>query len=64
MRAHEERTLRNFIDTTDVGNKRWEPPFVGEDWHAICQAIYKRIGKRSGAWTSVKEKERENASMR
>ena len=22
-------------DTTNVGNKRWEPPVVDEDWHAI-----------------------------
>ena len=37
--ADEEGALRTFIDTTKVGDKRWGPPLVDEDWHAICQAI-------------------------
>ena len=36
LRAHEEEVVRSFIDTTNVGNKRWGP-LVDEDWYAICQ---------------------------
>ena len=43
LRADEEGVVCSFIDTTNVGNKRWWPPFVGEDWHAICQAIRKDV---------------------
>ena len=31
--------LRTFIDT-NVGDSRWRPPLVDEDWHAACQLIY------------------------
>ena len=30
---------KNEVDETDVGDSRWGP-FVDEDWHAICQAIF------------------------
>ena len=43
LRAEEEGALRTFTDTTDVGDSRWEPPLVDEDWHAICQATYKGV---------------------
>ena len=33
--------LRIVTDTTNEGDSRWGPPLVDEDWHAICQAIYK-----------------------
>ena len=39
----EEGGLRTFIDTTKVGDCRWGPSLVHEDWHAICQAIFKGI---------------------
>ena len=39
--GHEEGVVRSFTDTTNVANERWAPPLVGEDWHAICQAIHK-----------------------
>ena len=45
LRAHEEGVSRTFIDTSNVGDQRWEPPLVDEDCHAIRQAIYK--GERS-----------------
>ena len=36
----EEGMLRTFVDTTNVGDSRWEPPPVDEDWHAMCQAMF------------------------
>ena len=35
--------LRCFINTTNVGDSRWWPPLVDEDWHAACQAIYEGV---------------------
>ena len=32
--ADEGGALRTFIDTTNVGGNRWEPPLVDEDWDA------------------------------
>ena len=43
LRADEEEVVRSFIDATNVGNQRWEPPLVDEDFHAICQATYKGV---------------------
>ena len=43
LRAHEEGVVRSFIDTTNVGNKRWVPSLVDDDWHALCQDIHKGI---------------------
>ena len=40
LRADEEGVLRTFINTTNVGNKRWSAPLVDEDWHALCQAMF------------------------
>ena len=42
--------LRTSIDLSDVGNRRWEPPLVDEDWHAYCQAIFEGVdGPERGA---------------
>ena len=38
----DELTLRQD-DTKDVGDSGWGPPLVDEDWHAICQAIFKGV---------------------
>ena len=35
--------LRTFTDTTHVLDRRWEPPLVDEDWHAVCHAIHKGV---------------------
>ena len=35
--------LRTFIDTLNVGDNRWGPPLVDEDWLASYQAIHKGI---------------------
>ena len=35
--------LRTFIDTSNVGDKKWRPPQVDSDWHAFCQAIFQGI---------------------
>ena len=43
LRAHEEEVVRSFIDTANVGNKKWWPPLVDEDWHVICKAIHKGV---------------------
>ena len=45
LRAEEEEEgmLRTFTDTADVGDCRWSPPFVDEDWHDICQAIFQGV---------------------
>ena len=52
LRADEEGALRIFIDTTNVGDKkRWEPPLVDGDWHAICQAIFQ--GVEGSQWETV-----------
>ena len=29
--------------TANVGGNSWRPPFVDEDWRAICQAIFKGV---------------------
>ena len=34
LRAEEAGMLRTYMDTTDVGDSRWVPPLVDEDWHA------------------------------
>ena len=43
LRAEEAGMLRTFMDTTDVGDSRWVPPLVDEDWHAICQAVFQGV---------------------
>ena len=43
FREGEEGTLRSFINTACVGDSRRGPPLVDEDWHAVCQAIYKGV---------------------
>ena len=43
LRAEEEGMLRTFIDTTNVGDKRWKSPHVDENWHATCQAIFQGV---------------------
>ena len=51
LRAHEEGVLRTFIDPANVGNKRWGPPLVDEDWHAFCLAISE--GVEGPEWEAV-----------
>ena len=52
LRADGEGALRTFIDTTNVGDKkRWEPPLVDEDWHAVCQAIFQ--GVEGSQWETM-----------
>ena len=48
LRRGEEGTLRIFIDTTNVVHGGWRPPLVHEDWHAICQAVYR--GTEGDEW--------------
>ena len=40
------------IDITTVGDKRWRPPLLGEEGHAVCQAIHKKR-RRRGVGTSM-----------
>ena len=42
--------LRTFLETTSVGDSRWVPPLLDEDWHAISQAIYNGV---DGAWENL-----------
>ena len=42
LRREEESMLRTFIDTTNVGDNRWEPQLLHEDWYAICQVFFPR----------------------
>ena len=35
--------MRTFIDTSTVGDQRWEPLQVGADWHAFCQSIFQGV---------------------
>ena len=51
LRAEQEGILHTFIDTTDVGDRRWGPPLVGGDWHAICQAIFQ--GVEGSEWETM-----------
>ena len=46
-----EGVLRSFMDTTNVGDKRWEPALADGDWHAICLAIYK--GVEGAEWETI-----------
>ena len=41
LRGGEGGVQRFFINTFIVEAARWRPPFVDEDWHAICQANFK-----------------------
>ena len=43
LRADEVGTQRAFFNTEHIEFERWGPPLVDADWHAFCQAIYKRI---------------------
>ena len=43
LRAHEEGVLRTFMDTTNVGDQRWEPPPDNVDWHALCQTFFQGV---------------------
>ena len=43
QREQEEGVLRTFIDTPNVGDKRWWSSLVDADWHAFCQAIFQGI---------------------
>ena len=43
LREGEEGMQRSFINTAKVEAGRWGPPLVDEDWHAVCQAIYKAV---------------------
>ena len=43
LRKEEEGMLRTFIDTTNVGDSGWRPPFMDEDWDATCQVIYNGV---------------------
>ena len=43
LREEEVRSLRNFIDTTQIELEKWRPPMVDADWHAFCQAIHHGI---------------------
>ena len=52
LRADEEEVVRSFIDTTNVGNKRWGPPLVHEDWHVFCQATFQG-SRRTGVGSHV-----------
>ena len=35
----------------NVGDSRWGPPLVDEDWRAICQGIYK--GVEGAEWKNL-----------
>ena len=43
LRSHEEGVLRTFIDTSFVGDHRWERPLADADWHAFSQAIFQGV---------------------
>ena len=43
LRRGEEGMLRTLIGTSNVGDSRWGPPLVDEDWHPICQATYQDV---------------------
>ena len=49
-RRGEECVPHLFINTIHV-SRSWEPPLVDEDWHAVCQAIYKGI--KGKAWENL-----------
>ena len=42
LRAEEVGPLRTLIDTKHIELERCGPPLVDTDWHAICQAFFKR----------------------
>ena len=44
----------SFINTTNVGDRGWEPPLVDEDLQAICQVIYK--GVEGAEWENLYHK--------
>ena len=54
LRREEEDMLRSFIDTTSVGDRRWSPPLVDEERHAMCQAIY--YGVEGAEWDDMHHK--------
>ena len=42
-RAEEVGSQKACINVDHIAEDRWGPPLVDADWHAFCQAIYKRI---------------------
>ena len=35
--------LRTFIDTSNVGDRRWRSPLVDADWHPFSQAVLQGV---------------------
>ena len=54
LRTGEEGMLRMCINTTSVVDDSWGPRLVGEDWHAVCQAIYR--GVEGAEWETLYNK--------
>ena len=48
LRKEEEGTLRSSIDTTSVGDNKWELPLVDEDWHAIVWSFSMALTNENG----------------
>ena len=42
-----------------MGPRRWERPLVDEDWHVICQAIYRGVRGADGLYHKFVEKDKE-----
>ena len=51
LRAGESEMQRAFIDTTNVEDRRWEPPSGDEDCRGVCEAIY--LGVEQAEWQCV-----------
>ena len=54
LREGEEGLLRTCVDPTKVKVDRWGPSLVDEEWHAVCQAIYKRV--EGAEWENLRYK--------
>ena len=35
-------TWKSYINVDHIAKERWSPPLVVADWHAFCQALYKK----------------------
>ena len=53
LRAEEVGTWTSCINVDHIAKWRWGPPLVDDDWHAFCQALYKRIEGEDDAYKDL-----------
>ena len=45
LRPQERGTHELFVTTDKIPGGKWRPPLMDEDWVALCQSLYLKIGE-------------------